>query len=152
MLRALALRPGAAALRHSNALVRRCGGSASSLDANTYHRVADVTLEGIQDVYDDENDADPSLQMEVEFSDGVLIVHVGSHGTFVLNKQTPNMQLWLSSPVSGPLRYDFCLESSAWLNSRDKHELLPLLTSDFETLVGKRLDFGSVVELIEEAK
>jgi hypothetical protein len=54
----------------------------------------------------------------------VLNVTVGGHGTFVLNKQAPNKQLWLSSPVSGPLRYDFCVDSARWLNSRDQHSML----------------------------
>lgn len=28
-------------------------------------------------------------------------------GTYVLNKQPPNKQIWLSSPISGPKRYDW---------------------------------------------
>lgn len=28
-------------------------------------------------------------------------------GTYVINKQPPNKQIWLSSPVSGPKRYDY---------------------------------------------
>lgn len=28
-------------------------------------------------------------------------------GTYVLNKQPPNKQIWLSSPKSGPKRYDW---------------------------------------------
>ena len=31
----------------------------------------------------------------------------GGLGTYVINKQSPNRQIWLSSPVSGPKRYDF---------------------------------------------
>jgi hypothetical protein len=30
---------------------------------------------------------------------GVLTVKLGQKGTFVINKQTPNRQIWLSSPV-----------------------------------------------------
>lgn len=30
---------------------------------------------------------------------GVLTVRLGRHGTYVINKQTPNRQIWLSSPV-----------------------------------------------------
>lgn len=82
--------------------------------------------------------------------DGVLNVTIGEHGTFVLNKQAPNLQMWLSSPVSGPLRYDYVSEKAAWHNTRDQHELLALLASDFETLVGKRIDFSRVVEALRE--
>lgn len=28
-------------------------------------------------------------------------------GIYVLNKQPPNRQIWLSSPISGPKRYDY---------------------------------------------
>jgi frataxin len=28
-------------------------------------------------------------------------------GTWVINKQPPNKQIWLSSPLSGPKRYDY---------------------------------------------
>jgi len=81
----------------------------------------------------------------------VLNVVVGDQGTFVLNKQAPNLQLWLSSPVSGPLRYYYSCEGTAWLNQRDDHELLALLASDFEALCGKRLDFSRVAQALREA-
>jgi frataxin len=31
-------------------------------------------------------------------------------GTYVLNKQPPNKQIWLSSPISGPKRYDWVVQ------------------------------------------
>ena len=30
---------------------------------------------------------------------GVLTVKLGAHGTYVYNKQTPNRQIWMSSPI-----------------------------------------------------
>ncbi len=30
---------------------------------------------------------------------GVLTVKLGQKGTYVINKQTPNRQIWMSSPV-----------------------------------------------------
>jgi len=41
------------------------------------------------------------------FQNDVLTVKLGDLGTYVLNKQTPNRQLWLSSP----LRYCVCYQS-----------------------------------------
>ena len=41
------------------------------------------------------------------FQAGVLTLVLPPHGTYVLNKQPPNKQIWLSSPVSGPKRYDW---------------------------------------------
>lgn len=30
---------------------------------------------------------------------GVMTIKLGSLGTYVINKQTPNRQIWMSSPV-----------------------------------------------------
>lgn len=38
---------------------------------------------------------------------GVLNVTFPDLGTYVINKQPPNKQIWLSSPKSGPKRYDY---------------------------------------------
>jgi len=39
---------------------------------------------------------------------GVLTIEFGPKiGTYVLNKQPPNKQIWLASPKSGPKRYDW---------------------------------------------
>ena len=36
-----------------------------------------------------------------------MLAHISPNvGTYVINKQTPNKQIWLSSPISGPKRYD----------------------------------------------
>ncbi|CAD6886510.1 unnamed protein product [Tilletia caries] len=47
-------------------------------------------------------------EWDVEYSSGVLNLRLGkAHGTYVLNKQPPNRQIWLSSPSSGPKRFDY---------------------------------------------
>eukprot|EP00529_Nitzschia_sp_RCC80_P032988 CAMPEP_0113470368 /NCGR_PEP_ID=MMETSP0014_2-20120614/16405_1 /TAXON_ID=2857 /ORGANISM="Nitzschia sp." /LENGTH=130 /DNA_ID=CAMNT_0000362927 /DNA_START=548 /DNA_END=936 /DNA_ORIENTATION=- /assembly_acc=CAM_ASM_000159 len=56
-------------------------------------------------------------EFEVVYSNGVLTMVFPPHGTWVLNKQTPNRQIWWSSPISGPRRYDF--EDGQWIYSRD---------------------------------
>ena len=45
------------------------------------------------------------------FQNQVLTLKVGPLGTYVINKQTPNRQIWLSSPV----RYFFLLTLSLLL-------------------------------------
>ncbi|WVQ95933.1 iron donor protein CyaY [Kwoniella sp. CBS 9459] len=44
---------------------------------------------------------------EVEYSSGVMNLSIPPHGTYVINKQPPNQQIWISSPVSGPSRFDY---------------------------------------------
>lgn len=56
-------------------------------------------------------------------------------GTWVINKQPPNKQIWLSSPLSGPKRYDFVsLESGEsngeWVYLRDGSTMTKLLLEE----------------------
>ena len=44
--------------------------------------------------------------LDPSYSQGVMTLRT-SNGTYVINKQPPNRQIWLSSPVSGPKRYDW---------------------------------------------
>ena len=117
-----------------------------AVDEERYHTLADLTLEGVQDVFDEITDESPELEVEVEYSSGVLNIAVGTLGTFVLNKQAPNLQLWLSSPITGPLRYNYCQATASWLNSRDNHRLFDCLATDFEVLSGRRLDLSPVAD------
>ena len=48
---------------------------------------------------------------DVDLKDGVLKLSIGSNH-YVLNKQTPNEQIWWSSPLSGPRRY--ALRDDVW--------------------------------------
>lgn len=41
---------------------------ATSLDVDVYNRVINLTLEGLQDVYDDEADDNPQLAMDVVYA------------------------------------------------------------------------------------
>ena len=116
-----------------------------------FHRAADSTLQGIQAVIEDYADEKPAQEIDVECSGDVLNVGLGARGTFVLNKQTPNLQIWLSSPVSGPLRYDFRPETVSWYCRRADKGLLAMLADDLETLTGERLSFDDVELELREA-
>jgi frataxin len=56
---------------------------------------------------------------------------------YVLNKQTPNRQIWLSSPISGPSRFEFETGENGynnegrWKQNRTKEDLLELLSKEF---------------------
>lgn len=63
--------------------------------------------------------ADESSEEEVEceYSDGVLTISLGAQrGTYVLNKQAPNKQIWWSSPISGPHRFEE--DGERWVDAR----------------------------------
>ena len=66
----------------------------------------------------------------------MLTAKLGGYGTYVINKQTPNRQLWWSSPVSGPKRYNFNSEENIWTNSRDGHRLNAILQNEIQDSMG----------------
>lgn len=72
--------------------------------------------------------------------DGVLTVKLGMpHGTYVINRQTPNRQIWLSSPTSGPKRYDYI--DGKWIYKHDGVSLHQLLQNELEIIFTSRVDF-----------
>jgi frataxin len=71
---------------------------------------------------------------------GVLTVRLGDMGTYVINKQTPNRQIWMSSPLSGPVRYDWA--PGKWVYRRDGHDLHSRLTSELKQLTGQELELN----------
>lgn len=40
------------------------------------------------------------------------------HGTYVLNRQPPVHQIWLSSPFSGPRHYEYCAVQNEWIDKK----------------------------------
>lgn len=49
---------------------------------------------------------------------GVLTLSLTPHGTYVINKQPPNQQIWISSPLSGPMRFSY--NEGTWVHHRQK--------------------------------
>lgn len=69
----------------------------------------------------------------------MLTVNLGSkYGTYVINRQTPNRQIWLSSPSSGPKRYDFVGEKSGlkgkWIYRHTGESLHDLLQKELKNI------------------
>ncbi|CAO1332013.1 unnamed protein product [Diamesa serratosioi] len=111
------------------------------LDLATYEDVSSVTLESLCDYFEGLVEADPKLQLaDIEYSDGVLTVKLGSKwGTYVINRQTPNRQIWLSSPTSGPKRYDFI--DDCWIYKHDGVPLHDLLQEELSKIMSNGVNF-----------
>ncbi|KAI1488747.1 mitochondrial chaperone Frataxin [Biscogniauxia mediterranea] len=101
-----------------------------------YHELADDYLETLLGKY--EAMQDERGDIDVEYSSGVMHIKIPSVGEYVLNKQPPNKQIWLSSPKSGPKRYDYVVISegqdqkqdtatASWIYLRDGSSLNQIL-------------------------
>ena len=121
--------------------------SAAELSDTEYHEISDQYLNAL--VLALEEKAESAEGMEVEYSvrripistqyispfpvpskhtfhlcpltpsqAGVLTI-THPRGTYVLNKQPPNKQIWLSSPISGPKRFDWVLKRGAGMHEKE---------------------------------
>lgn len=49
----------------------------------------------------------PLFDKLADAQSGVLNLSLPPHGHYVVNKQPPNQQIWISSPLSGPSRFGY---------------------------------------------
>lgn len=80
-----------------------------------YHEHSDETMELILENFEILSERVP--EVDVELAQGVLSLYLPSNGSYVINKQPPNKQIWWSSPLSGPKRFD--LVDGKWVYLRD---------------------------------
>ncbi|XP_063151188.1 frataxin, mitochondrial [Candoia aspera] len=116
----------------------------SSLNETTYEKLAEETLESLTDFFEDLADKPfTSEDYDVSFGNGVLTIKLGGNmGTYVINKQTPNKQIWLSSPISGPKRYDWT--GKKWVYSHDGISLHDLLSKELSLALQIELDLSTL--------
>lgn len=120
--------------------------SAESIEYNVGGVPADITLEKYHELSDEylnslvekiEQLQEETEDVDCDYDAGVLNI-VNGNGTYVINKQPPNKQIWLSSPLSGPKRYDYVITSEGqdakegtgageWVYLRDGSTLTELL-------------------------
>ncbi|KAJ2335961.1 Mitochondrial matrix iron chaperone [Coemansia sp. RSA 2681] len=111
----------------------------SQLSDSTYYEKSSETLERLTESLEDIGDQMEIDDYDIEYSSGVLTLRLGAKGTYVLNKQPPNKQIWLSSPVSGPERYDFDSEHGAWFCRQKDESLGTLLNREISDALGVKV-------------
>lgn len=110
-----------------------------------YHPVADDTLNAIQDAVEEALESLSEVdEYEITNASGVLTMKLPPHGTWVINKQTPNRQLWWSSPLSGPKRYEYV--DGEWISTKDGLVLGPVLVQELRRIYPTLEDFHIIVE------
>ncbi|CAI4222473.1 unnamed protein product [Auanema sp. JU1783] len=112
-----------------------------------YEKAANETLDKISDYLDVLPDALPvDSAYDVTNAMGVVTAVISKEiGTYVINKQSPNKQIWLSSPLSGPKRYDLT-QDHRWIYTHDQEPLDVLLTREFQKIFKTdSLDFSKHV-------
>lgn len=135
---------------------------AADISSEEYQKISDAYIDELVKTLDAMAE-DPESGLEVEYTQGVLTLGT-KYGDYVLNKQPPNKQIWISSPISGPKRYDWVLaggdhqhlkEGTAldaggdmhggqWVYLRDGSTLSDLLKKELKIEMGEEEDIGPV--------
>ncbi|KAF2689643.1 Frataxin [Lentithecium fluviatile CBS 122367] len=119
----------------------------TDISTSEFHERADAFLDELVSRLEEKQDQTPDV--EVEYSAGVLEVKITSKDyTYVLNKQPPNKQIWLSSPVSGPKRFDWVVSGESmhekegggvgdWIYLRDGTSLTEVIRKELGVELGR---------------
>ncbi|WWC73814.1 iron donor protein CyaY [Kwoniella pini CBS 10737] len=110
---------------------------ASTLSPEEYEKVSERDMDTLHEnleIYVEEFGAN---DWEVEYSSGVMTLSLPPNGTYVINKQPPNLQIWMSSPFSGPSRFDY-KTGKGWVHHRnDEVKFKELVESELKRLLEK---------------
>ncbi|KAK0255961.1 Mitochondrial matrix iron chaperone [Friedmanniomyces endolithicus] len=111
----------------------------ADLSDEEYHLHADRYMERLQEQAEELQEGREDV--EVDHAAGVLSITLPPNGTYIVNKQPTNKQIWLSSPLSGPKRYDWVVSGESmhqkegggvgdWVYVRDGTRLSALLRKE----------------------
>lgn len=102
--------------------------SSNKFDFNSF---SETSLNNLLERLESKEQFLPST-FDAEYSQGVLTIKFDSETVYVLNKQPPNEQIWLSSPFSGPKRFEWNSELASWRDVRNSEvELTNFLRLEF---------------------
>ncbi|KAF2005079.1 Frataxin [Amniculicola lignicola CBS 123094] len=124
----------------------------TDITTKEFHQRADEFIDKLVAKLEAQQEGRPDL--EVEYSAGVLEISVQPQGTYIINKQPPNKQIWLSSPESGPKRFDWVVlgesidqkegsGSGDWIYLRDQTSLTQLVKAELGVDVSVDFDAPS---------
>lgn len=99
-------------------------------------------LDSLAEIFEDFADKPYAFEdYDVSFGSGVLTIKLGGDlGMYLINKQTPNKQIWLFSPSSGPKWYEWTGKNC--VSSHDRVSLQELLATEFTEVLKTKLDLS----------
>lgn len=103
-----------------------------ALDEARFETLVNRTLDDLADTLDDVLGA----HLDVERQGAVLTVTLDAGGQYVINKHAPSRQIWLSSPRSGALHFDYDEATERWRSTREGQDLLTLLAEELAAATG----------------
>ncbi|CCQ74062.1 iron donor protein CyaY [Magnetospira sp. QH-2] len=100
------------------------------MELSAFETIADTTLGSYAEIID-EAIGDVA---DVDFQSGILTIELDSGGQYVINKQAPTRQVWVSSPVSGASHFTY--EDGVWRATRSDDVLAEMLSKELTDKTG----------------
>lgn len=105
------------------------------LDESHFHAYANATLMHINDQLEQAYDNGDLEELDYDEGAGILTIITADDVTFVVSKHSPSGQLWLASPISGGLHFDFDSNAQDW-KLEDGRTLKKILAENLEQCCG----------------
>lgn len=104
-----------------------------ALSETAFAALAEATLNRLADMAES---LDGDATLEIELANGILSIELSNGRSFLVNKHTPSQQLWLSSPLSGGLHFDYDEDAKGWV-LKDGSRLDTLLRAELDMLMAE---------------
>jgi len=108
------------------------------MDSTVFEDLAEKMIESLFDAIDEAIGDDADVDLE----NGILTVELEDGRQYVINKHSPNQQIWLSSPISGAAHYKYDDATTAWISTRSSDVLLDVLSAEMSQIAGVSVRLG----------
>ena len=106
---------------------------------NTLTKFISMVDSTLNKIYDEIDKKEYSFIDNISLEEGVLTINLKEDKTYVINIQKPNKQIWLSSPFSGPRRFEFNEANNKWIDIHNSNNsLLSLISKEINEEIIKR--------------
>eukprot|EP01080_Neovahlkampfia_damariscottae_P008951 gene8951-900_t len=115
----------------------------TSLGLKEYQKLINQTIESISDQAEEIIEESNMEDYDIVLSEGVLQIQISKVGTYVISRQTPSRELWLSSPRSGPWHYKY--NENEWICTREgENKFYERMNEEFSKIFNKTIKFEQV--------
>ena len=106
-------------------------------DGEIFETMAEKTLNMLLDRIDDVL----GDTFDVDLNGGILNIELENGTQYVINKNAPNYEIWMSSPLSGASHYYLDEDLETWIDTRTGDKFFKKLSLELSQCAGKSFTF-----------
>ena len=95
-------------------------------DGKIFETIAQKTLDTMLDRIDN----DLGDEIDVDLNAGILNIEFSNGAQYVISKNAPNCEIWMSSPLSGASHYYLEDDLKTWVDTRNGEKLFEKLAEE----------------------